>query len=445
MKKLCVFLVLLFTAFDLCAQQTNTQKPTAAVMDLEAKEGVSAGVAASLSDYLRVQLVNTQKFDIVTRENMEEVLKEQKFQLSGCTSRECVVQVGQLLGVRRMFAGVITKIGATYVVTLKIIDVESGKIGKAETEECAKCEEDALLVSMRNIANKITGLPVKEGVNIQPAQSVQAGKNEIIWEKDGSAMVLIPAGEFLMGSPEGEGEADEHPQHKVYLDAYYIDKYEVTNQQFAKFLNEWGKDTDENGQKMIYENEWGIKKVAADFSKTRQLLGWEPAKGYETYPVINVTWYGGNQYAKWAGKRLPTEAEWEKACRGPQESSGATFRRTTKYCYGNEENKLNEYAWYSANSGSKTHPVGAKEPNTWGVYDMHGNVWEWCSDWYDENYYKNAFYKNPQGPDKGGYRVIRGGSWDIGAVYCRSVNRGGNNPDNGWYNNGFRCAASRGE
>jgi len=427
MKKLCVFLVLLFAAFNLCAQQTNTQKTTAAVMDLEAKEGVAASVASSLSDYLRVQLINTQKFDIVTRENMEDVLKEQKLQMSGCTSNECVVQMGQLLGVHKMFTGVVTKVGATYVVTLKIINVESGKIEKAETEECAKCEEDALLVSMRNIANKIAGLQVQPGVVSQAIQPAQVKTEEITWEKDGSAMILVPAGEFLMGSPEGEGGKEEHPQHKVYLDAYYIDKYEVTNQQFAKFLNERGKDTDENGQKMVFEHEWGIKKVGQGFS---------PAKSYESYPVINVTWYGANQYAKWAGKRLPTEAEWEKAARAGS---------NTKYCYGNEENKLSEYAWYSANSGSKTHSVGAKEPNIWGVYDMHGNVWEWCNDWYDESYYKNAFYKNPQGPDKGSPRVIRGGSWSNDAVGCRAANRLGNNPDNRWNNIGFRCAASRGE
>jgi len=427
MRKLCIFLVLLFVAFGLGAQQTGIQKTTAAVMDMEAKEGVSAGVAASLSDYLRVQLINTQKFDIVTRENMEDILKEQKLQLSGCTSNECIVQAGQLLGVRKMFAGVITKIGATYVVTLKIIDVQSGKIGRAETEECAKCKEDALLVSMRNIASKIAGLPVQSGVAPQAVQPAQAKTEEITWEKDNSVMVYIPAGEFLMGSNEYD---NEKPPHKVYLDAYYIDKYEVTNEQFANFLNKWGKDTDENSQKMFYEHDWGMKKISGLFESPQR---WQSAKGYEEYPVINVTWYGANQYAKWAGKRLPTEAEWEKACRASS---------TTTYYYGNEENKRNEYAWYSANSDSKTHPVGTKEPNAWGIYDMHGNVWEWCSDWYDGNYYKNAFYKNPQGPEKGSYRVIRCGSWYNDAVFCRSANRFGDVPDDRWLHIGFRCARS---
>ena len=426
MKKLCIFLFLLFTAFSLCAQQTDNQKITAAVKDLEAKEGVSASVAASLSDYLRVQLINTQKFDIVTRENMEDLLKEQSLQLSGCTSNECIVQMGQLLGVRKMFAGVVTKIGNTYVVTLKIIDVESGKIEKAETEECAECKEEALLVSMRNIANKIAGLSVQPGAVPQAVQPAQIKIEEITWQKDNSVMVLIPAGEFLMGSPEIiEGYEDEYPRHKVFLDAYYIDKYEVTNEQFAKFLNEWGKDTDENKKKMFNEHGWGIKKVGSRFD-----IG---TKGYENYPVVNVTWYGANQYAKWAGKRLPTEAEWEKACRAGSD---------TKYSFGDDANGLFENAWFKDNSGKKTHPVGTRQPNTWGIYDMYGNVWEWCSDWYDANYYKNSIFKNPQGPSSGSARVVRGGSWGYVAVNCRSADRSGGVPGGGWFDGGFRCAAS---
>jgi len=432
MKKL-FFLSFMFSTFIfgfLTVSSAQEQKITAAVKDLEAKEGVSASVAASLSDYLRVQLINTQKFDIVTRENMEDLLKEQSLQLSGCTSNECIVQMGQLLGVRKMFAGVVTKIGNTYVVTLKIIDVESGKIEKAETEECAECKEEALLVSMRNIANKIAGLSVQPGAVPQAVQPAQIKIEEITWQKDNSVMVLIPAGEFLMGSPEIiEGYEDEYPRHKVFLDAYYIDKYEVTNEQFAKFLNEWGKDTDENKKKMFNEHGWGIKKVGSRFD-----IG---TKGYENYPVVNVTWYGANQYAKWAGKRLPTEAEWEKACRAGS---------NTKYCYGDEENKLNEYAWYPANSGSKTHPVGEKKPNQWGLYDMHGNVWEWCSDCYDGGYYKSSPYKNPQGSDKGNLRVMRGGSgagvsWGILiGRFCRSARRLGAPLAGG--GDGFRCAAS---
>ena len=143
---------------------------TAAVLDLEAKEGVSAGVVSTVSDYLRTQLVKTNRFTIVTRENMEAILKEQKFQMTGCTSQECIVEIGQLLGVHKMFTGSIGKVGTTYLINLKIIDVQTGKIDKADAEEAYT--EDQLLPAIRNLANKMAGLPsqplAKPGISPQP-------------------------------------------------------------------------------------------------------------------------------------------------------------------------------------------------------------------------------------------------------------------------------------
>ena len=238
-------------------------------------------------------------------------------------------------------------------------------------------------------------------------------------------MVYIPAGEFIMGSPKGEGADDEHPRHKVYLDAYWIDKYEVTNQQYAEFLNKYGKYTDATANTMIYEDGWGVKKSGGR---------WQSQTGNENYPVIGVTWYGASQYANFYGMRLPTEEEWEKACRAGSSS---------KYCFGDLESELNEYAWYSANSGNITHPVGTKKPNIWGVYDMHGNVQEWCADWYDDIYYgfKDILYKNSTGPASGFDRVIRGGDYDVIADDCRSANRDYYGPDQRSGNYGFRCAS----
>ena len=134
----------------------DTKTTTAAVMELDAKEGVSAGMVSTVSDYLRTQLVNTNKFNIVTRENMESILKEQKFQMSGCTSQECIVELGQLLGVRKMFTGSIGKVGNVYILNVKIVNVESGKIEKAEAEEAST--EENLLPAVRNLAQKIAGL-----------------------------------------------------------------------------------------------------------------------------------------------------------------------------------------------------------------------------------------------------------------------------------------------
>ncbi|OIO00380.1 hypothetical protein COY52_05725 [Candidatus Desantisbacteria bacterium CG_4_10_14_0_8_um_filter_48_22] len=175
MRKLILIpFLILFTATTF-AQDTKTT--TAAVMDWEAKQGVSAGLASMLSDYLRVQLVNTQKYTIVTRENMEQVLKEQNFQMSGCTSNECVVQAGQLLGVRKMFAGSVGKMGNIYLVTIKIIDVQSGSIEKADSENAAS--EELLLQAASSISKRITGVlvPSQAAKTETKTENLVVGKN----------------------------------------------------------------------------------------------------------------------------------------------------------------------------------------------------------------------------------------------------------------------------
>jgi formylglycine-generating enzyme required for sulfatase activity len=235
-------------------------------------------------------------------------------------------------------------------------------------------------------------------------------------------MVLVPAGRFDMGS--NGGEADEKPVHGVYLDSYYIDAYEVTNERYAKFLNERGRDTDDGGRKMIIGFKRGLRKEGGR---------WVAQPGYETHPAVCVTWYGASQYAKNYRKRLPTEAEWERACRAA---------RRGKWCFGEDEGKLVDYAWYDANSGKTTHPVGRKKPNALGLYDMHGNVWEWCADWYGKSYYDASPNRNPRGPEDGELRILRGGSWSIYASSCRSAYRFGNDPAYCNDRLGFRCAMS---
>ena len=160
-------------------------------------------------------------------------------------------------------------------------------------------------------------------------------------------------------------------------------------------------------------------------------------------PVEQVSWDDAQEFCRRlteadrkAGKlpagvayRLPTEAEWEYACR-----SGST----TKYCFGDDEGRLGDYAWYNGNSGRKTHDVGKKKPNAWGLHDMHGNVWEWCQDWLGD--YPAAAQTDPSGPPTGRYRVLRGGSWDAPAVGCRSASRFYHTPDDRDNVSGFRVA-----
>jgi formylglycine-generating enzyme len=245
-------------------------------------------------------------------------------------------------------------------------------------------------------------------------------------------MVLIPAGEFTMGSPKDAGSTDEQPQHKVYLDAFNIDPYPVTNQEFQNFVNATGyvTDAEKNGGGYIYDCS------GEPLFVIHASANWKDPNGDKKgildkmdNPVVQVDWYDANAFAKWAGKRLPTEAEYEKAARG---------KATTLYFFGDNPSPLSAYAWFKDNSVS-THSVGALKPNPYGLYDIVGNVWEWCSDWYDDNYYSASAAKNPQGPTLGKYRVLRGGSWIGNSDYERTADRHSNSPDYRSYNIGFRC------
>ncbi len=224
----------------------------------------------------------------------------------------------------------------------------------------------------------------------------------VIPKQDEVETVFVKGGTFMMGSPEGEQEAaDEMPQHQVILNDFKIGKYEVTNAQYAKFLNAKGKH-EENGNIWMDISIYGSK---------IELVGgkYKVKAGYENYPVIQVTWFGATAYAEWAGGRLPTEAEWEYAARGGNQSKG--------YRYSGSDN-IDEVAWYYENSNEELHKVGTKKANELGAYDMTGNVAEWCSDWYNKDYYENSPTNNPQGASTGSERVSRGGHFGTLDAYC---------------------------
>lgn len=205
----------------------------------------------------------------------------------------------------------------------------------------------------------------------------------------GMKFVLIPPGEFLMGSPDDDRHGSaEKPQHRVRITKpFYLGVYEVTQLEFARMM----------------------RANPSNF------------KGNMKRPVEQVTWNDAVEFCRRLSAkervryRLPTEAEWEYACRAGS---------TTRYCFGDSESELGEFAWYSDNSGKTTHPVGQKKPNAWGLFDMHGNVWEWCADWYGTNYYRASPAADPTGPTTGSGRVSRGGGFDPAAGYCRSAKRG---------------------
>lgn len=247
--------------------------------------------------------------------------------------------------------------------------------------------------------------------------------SKILTDDHGALMALIPAGPFEMGSYDGDD--DEQPVHTVILDDFYIDIYEVTNNQYAVCVDAGVCDpvTDT---------------TAGTASYTRAIYFGNPA--YADYPVIYASWYDAQQYCGWrSGARLPTEAEWEKAARGGLEGKTYPWGDQSPLCEGGAKNG----AKFDDDGGcndTDTEQVGSYSANGYGLYDMVGNVWEWVSDFYDENYYANSPTNNPSGPEDGGFTVIRGGSWSNNAEHIRVSDRRFNTPNSGSLSSGFRCA-----
>ena len=255
---------------------------------------------------------------------------------------------------------------------------------------------------------------------------------------DGMVQVYVPEGDFLMGSPDGVGYDDEYPQHVVYLDGYWIDQTEVTNEMFSSFVEATGYETDSeyerrnvkhwNSQTGKYESS-----TRADWAHPQGLSS--DLSGLEDHPVVHVSWNDAQAYCAWAGRRLPTEAEWEKAARG---ENGQT------YPWGNDI-PSSSLANYGYNEKSTTEvgsfPAGA---SPYGALDMAGNVWEWVADWYGA--YPSGPETNPQGPAIGEYRGLRGGSWNMSVDLIRSALRNrdvSELPRLPYLDDGFRCAASQ--
>lgn len=234
---------------------------------------------------------------------------------------------------------------------------------------------------------------------------MQVRKVTVMTNTIGMTLARIPAGEFLMGS---SSYSDETIVHRVTLGSdFWIGQKEVTQDEY------------------------------------RRVMGTSPSAFQgNPRPVEQVSWEDAAEFCRRLGAqeqrvyRLPTEAEWEYACRA---GSRAAF------CYGDDDTRLGEFAWYDASAGPRTHPVGSRKPNAWGIYDMHGNVWEWCLDWYAEDFYSAGSLTDPKGLSTGEYRVLRGGCWYNRPVFCRSARRDFNRPDYRDDGIGFRVVLQVGD
>ncbi|MFH0965578.1 MAG: bifunctional serine/threonine-protein kinase/formylglycine-generating enzyme family protein [Planctomycetota bacterium] len=252
---------------------------------------------------------------------------------------------------------------------------------------------------------RIGEVKVPVGFRVKPDTQPEPYTNtgwalEVVHEKTGVEMVFIPAGDFEMGSPSPGGvrQSDENPAHTVRITRpFYMGKCEITQEEWTRVMGS----------------------NPSHFKDNRS-------------PVESVSWNDCQTFCKRTGLRLPSEAEWEYACRADT---------TWAYCFGDDPGDLGTHAWYTDNSGGSTHPVGEKRPNGWGLHDMHGNVWEWCADWWGDYYYSQSPREDPHGPSSGECRVLRGGSWNNNSWHCRSAFRFRNAPtfSNPSYG-GFRVA-----
>jgi formylglycine-generating enzyme required for sulfatase activity len=276
--------------------------------------------------------------------------------------------------------------------------------------------------------------------------------------QDGAEMVLVPAGEFVMGSapeeitdllqrqPKAKGALlkDETPRHRVFLDAFYLDTYEVSNARFQQFVQATGYRTQAErqggGKVRTGVKTWAQVPDASWRAPTGQGSG---IAGLEAHPVVQVSWHDANAYCTWAGKRLPTEAEWEKAARGTDgrpypwgdQADGSRVNFCDRNC---------PFEWQDAavdDGHGATAPVGSYEggKSPYGAYDLAGNVWEWVADRYNARYYQRSPARNPQGPASGAQVGVRGGSWLYNALAFRTTVRSGLPPDQRNNNIGLRC------
>jgi formylglycine-generating enzyme required for sulfatase activity len=369
--------------------------------------GMNQGDAELLAQILATELANSGKYAVFPRTRaIERVMEEHHIERSGMTDPESIRAIGEAVNAQYVLSANVRKLGADNYFSASILHIVEASQGQGAREKYRAVSDGLKL--MPKMAQVLAG-------GDAPAGTVPAG------------MVLVEGGSFLMGSTNGE--SDEKPVHTVTVKRFHISKYEVTQKEWTEIMGttvrqqrdsanrEWPLRGEGDNYPMYYVS-WN---EAVEYCNKRSLKeGLTPAyrsSGGEITCDFNATGY-----------RLPTEAEWEYAAKG-----GGKDLMVFEYAGGNSPGAV---AWYDANSGNSTHPVGTKQPNSLGLYDMSGNVWEWCWDWYGS--YSSSSQTDPRGASSGSSRVLRGGSWSISAQDVRSAYRVNSTPSDRVSGLGFR-------
>jgi len=418
MKRPEFYLLLVFLLTTLCIPSASFAKEKLAVMELKAKGDAKQSIAEALSVEVRDAIHNQGEYEVLSKEDLAAIADRTRMRQSlGCDDTQCLIDFGQAIGTKYMVVGSISKLGDTYSINLRLIDTESKDAGvKNRASKKCKCAEDELFGTAKAVAALVMGKKGAESASVQAAGRTKTPNPptepaaKTFTNSIGMKFVYIPPGTFLMGSSAGEPRRQwDETQHQVTLTkGFFMQTTEVTQGQWQEIMGE----------------NYSVFKECGD-----------------DCPVDRVTWDEARQFIRVLNRqektdkyRLPTEAEWEYACR-----AGTTTPFSFGRCLDTAQANFGGTPMPGCAKGefrATTVPVGSFPPNAFGLYDMHGNVAEWCEDWY--GYYPEGPVTDPEGPPMGdGRRVMRGGAWNTMAEWCRSAYRKTSGLPN---NTGFRVA-----
>lgn len=407
MKKL---LILLLSALSLTVFAQTEVKKVAILETVDKMGNVPYGVLLQVRSSLTYAISSNAGYEGYDRVDMAAITGEQNFQRTGMVSDEQIKRLGEMTGA----AYVLIAEAALYddqniIIAAKILDVETGGVMSSTppavapkdpmkmAEACIRCSQT--LVGGKMPTRTITTTTNPQGsYSSYPAPAANQDFTETAWGIN-MKMIWVEGGDFLMGCTSEQGgacESDEQNVRRVTVDGYYIGMLEVTQEQWEKVVG-----TSISQQRNKANSSWSLYGVGPD------------------YPMYYVSWDEAMEFCRLLSQKtgktytLPTEAQWEYAARGDKNPNG------TKY---SGSNMIDVVGWYKDNSGSNTHPCGTKRANSLGIYDMSGNVCEWCKDWYSSSYLSYDT-NNPVGPSSGSSRVSRGGGWFSSASYCRVADR----------------------
>ncbi len=423
MKKL---FILLLSALSLTAVAQEDKK-VAILPTVDVEGNVKYGIKFQLRASLTYAINQTPGYKGFDRVDISSIMSEQDFQRTGNVSNDQIKRLGIMTGAQYvLIAEAALYDDQNIIIAAKILDVETGGLIQSSPPSIASKDPEKMQEACVKVAQKLLGLSGSGssgggsrtpgyGTPGYASSSPSRGQDftETAWGVN-MKMIWVEGGEFMMGCTSEQGGGcgdDEKNVRRVTVDGFYIGMLEVTQAQWERVMG-----TSISQQRDKEDSSSSLNGVGPD------------------YPMYYVSWTEAMEFCRLLSQKtgktytLPTEAQWEYAARGGNRADG------TKYA---GSNIVDAVAWYRDNSGSKTHPCGTKRANALGIYDMSGNVWEWCKDWYSDSY-KSYDTNNPTGPSSGSFRVRRGGSWINYAWNCRVTGRGSNSPSNHGSYLGFR-------